>query len=208
MADPKLHHYVPQFYLRRFTDPAERLWVWDRISDRVFRTQPKAVAAESNFYLLPQLAEQGSDPVEMERQFADLEGQVSAITGQWLKWIRHGNPGDLLPVPDVNREIVSLFLALQSLRTADARSILAAFSALHGYQDDSDEEIRSLHAAALWDDEFISSFADHMSRCAWLFALNETPVRFVTSDNPLAFRTSDHRMWVKPGNLSEDAYVV
>ncbi|MGY1438004.1 DUF4238 domain-containing protein [Streptomyces reniochalinae] len=208
MGDPKLHHYVPQFYLRRFVDSVERLWVWDKTSDRVFRTQPKAIAAETNFYLLPELAEHGYDPVELERQFADLEGQVSAITGQWLEWIRHGNPGDSLPVPDVNREIVSLFLALQSLRTADARSILVAFSALHGYEVSSDEEIRSLHAEVLWSDDLISRFADRMSRCAWVFALNETSARFVTSDNPLAFRTSDNRMWVKPGNLSKDAYVV
>ncbi|WP_329412003.1 DUF4238 domain-containing protein [Streptomyces sp. NBC_00704] len=208
MGDPKLHHYVPQFYLRRFTDPSGRFWVWDRDSDRVFRTQPRAVAAESNFYLLPELAEHGYDPVELERQFADLEGQVSAITEQWLDWIRHGKPGDSLPVPGVNREIVSLFLALQSLRTADARSILVAFSALHGYHASSDEEIRSLHAAVLWDDDLISWFAGRMSRCAWLFAVNETSAPFVTSDNPLAFRTSDNRMWVKPGNLSEDAYAV
>lgn len=208
MGDAKLHHYVPQFYLRRFTDPSGRLWAWDKINDRAFRTQPKAVAAESNFYLLPELAENGYAPVEMERQFADLEGEVSAITGQWLDWIRHGSPGDTLFVPDVNREIVSLFLALQSLRTADARSILVSFSALHGYQANSDEEVRALHAAALWNDDLISWFADRMSRCTWLFALNGTSVRFVTSDNPLAFRTSDNQMWVKPGYLSKDAYVV
>ncbi|MEV1046014.1 DUF4238 domain-containing protein [Streptomyces sp. NPDC049916] len=208
MADPKLHHYVSQFYLRRFTDSAERLWAWDKNSDRVFRTQPKAVAAESNFYQLPQLIEHGHNPLEMEKQFADLEGQVSAITGQWLDWVRIGYPGDSLSIPAVNREIISQFLALQSLRTADARAILVAFSALHGYQAESEEDVRALHAAVLWDDSLISSYADRVSRCTWLFALNLTPSPFITSDNPLAFRTSDNRAWVKPGNLGKDAYVV
>ncbi|MFE3167928.1 DUF4238 domain-containing protein [Streptomyces sp. NPDC059224] len=208
MADPKLHHYVPQFYLRRFTDSAERLWVWDRTNDRVFRTQPKAVAAESNFYTLPQLVDHGHSPMEMEKQFADLEGQAAAITGQWLDWVRCGHPGDSLPMPEENREAISLFLALQSLRTADARAILVAFSALRGYQAESEEDARALHAAVLWDDELVSAYADRMSRCTWLFALNLTSVPFVTSDNPLAFRTSDSRAWVKPGNLGRDAYVV
>ncbi len=114
MSNPKLHHYVPQFHLRRFADPTGRLRVWDRENDKIFSARPGSVAAESNFYFLPELAEQGHDPLTMERQFADLEGEVSAITGQWLDWIRQGEPGDLLAVPDVNRELVSLFVPFSS----------------------------------------------------------------------------------------------
>jgi Protein of unknown function (DUF4238) len=82
MSAPKLHHYVSQFYLRRFTDSTGKLWVWDRKRDRVFSTRPTSVAAESNFYSLPYLSELGHDPLTMEKQFADLEGEVAAITGQ------------------------------------------------------------------------------------------------------------------------------
>jgi len=52
MSDPKLHHYVPQFYLRRFCDAAGRLWAWDREADRVFIASPRSVAAERSFYYL------------------------------------------------------------------------------------------------------------------------------------------------------------
>jgi hypothetical protein len=94
VSNSKLHHHVPQFYLRRFTDPAGRPWVWDRDRDRVFSTRPGSVAAESDFYFLRELAEHGHDPLTMESQFADLESDISAVTGQWLDWIRHGEPGD------------------------------------------------------------------------------------------------------------------
>lgn len=208
VSNPKLHHYVPQFYLRRFADQAGRLWVWDREADRVFSARPGSVAAESNFYFLTELAEQGHDPLTMERQFAAIEAEVSAITGQWLDWIRHGKPGELLAVPAVNRELISLFLALQFLRTADTRSILAALSESVGHAADSETERRALHAELLWNDELTSSFADRVGRCSWLFGRNATSTPFVTSDNPIAFRTADNRMWIRAGVLSEGTYIV
>jgi hypothetical protein len=208
MTDPKLHHYVPQFYLRRFADSAGRLWVWDRDNDRIFSTGPRGIAAESHFYFLTDFVEMGHDPFTMEKQFADLEGEVSTITGQWLDWIRQGEPGDLLPVPAVNRELVSLFLALQFLRTSDARSILVAHAESLGIVVESESERRALHTEMLWSDGLISSFADRLQRCSWLFGRTSTSTPFVTSDNPVAFRSADNRMWLKAGVFGEGTYVV
>ncbi|MGP3930452.1 DUF4238 domain-containing protein [Nonomuraea sp. KM88] len=208
MGNPKLHHYVPQFYLRRFLDSDSRLWVWDRRSDRIFPTTTGSIAAESNFYLLSYIAEQGGDPLTLERQLADLEGEVSMITGQWLEWISQ-DKYDALIVPDINREIVSLFLAVQFLRTADTRSTLAAFyRTATGRSIDSDHEMRALHAELLWNDEIISKIAGRIRGCTWLFGHNGTPTPFIASDNPVAFRTSDNRMWLKAGILSKGAYLV
>jgi hypothetical protein len=128
MNAPKLHHYVPQFYLRRFTDATGQLWLWDRDKDRVFRTRPNGVAAENNFYWHEELAALGHDPLTMEKQFSQLEGEVALITGQWLEWLRDMKPMEKVEIPEINRELVSLYLALQFLRTADARDILAKFA--------------------------------------------------------------------------------
>jgi hypothetical protein len=208
MNNPKLHHYVPQFYLRRFIDAAGRLWIWDRDHDRVFSTGPRSVAAESNFYFLSDFVEQGHDPLTMEKQFADIEAQVSAITGRWLEWIRQGELGDPITVPDVNRELVSLFLALQFLRTSDARSILVAFAESIGTVVESESERRALHTEMLWNNELFSSFADRVRRCSWLFGRTSTSTSFITSDNPVAFRSADNRMVLKAGMLSDGTYVV
>jgi len=208
MSGPKLHHYVPQFYLRRFTDSFGHLWIWDRDRDRVFSTKPQSVAAESTFYYQPELLEQGHDPLTMEKQFAELEREVAAITSQWLNWIRQGELGDRLEVPDVNREVVSLFVALQFLRTADTRSTLVALAEYVGAALQTDDERRALHTQVLWDEELVSSFASRVHDCSWLFGKSSVATPFMTSDNPVAFRTADNRMWLKGNVLSEGTYIV
>jgi uncharacterized protein DUF4238 len=209
MSDPKLHHYVPQFYLRRFADADGQLWVWDRDHDRIFASGPRSVAAERDFYLLDELAENGHDPLTMERQLADLEGEVAAISGQWIDWVRSGSRGDVIPVPSVNREIVSLFIALQFLRTADARSLLTAVVEGAGYVADSKKSRRALHAEMFWrQDGVVGLIADRVKESTWIFGRNDSATPFTTSDNPVAFRTSDNRMWLKVGFLNNGTYAV
>jgi len=82
MTKAKLHHYVPQFYLRRFANEKGQFWVWDKTTDKSFSTAPKAIAAETDFYKLHGFAKMGRDPLTMEKQFSDLEGNVSLITNQ------------------------------------------------------------------------------------------------------------------------------
>ncbi|MEU8382518.1 DUF4238 domain-containing protein [Streptosporangium sp. NPDC048865] len=208
MGDPKLHHYVPQFYLRRFTDSTSRLWVWDRMNDRIFPTKPGSIAAESNFYLLSHLAELGGDPLMMERQFSDLEGQVSAITSQWVDWIREDAYDELL-VPEVNREVVSRFLALQFFRTLDARSILSAYyRQATGTSMRTHEEVRELHAHLLWGSDIVPMLTARIASSAWIFGYNGTATPFITSDNPVTFRAGDNRMWLKGGIFSQGSYLV
>jgi len=135
MSTARLHHYVPQFYLRRFADEDGKFWVWDKIRDKIFRTNPKRVGAESNFYKLYDFADLGRDPLTLEKQFADLEGQVSLITDQWLYWLRYTKHGDRIRIPKVNRRIVSLYIALQFCRTADARDTIVAIDGLPSNPD-------------------------------------------------------------------------
>jgi hypothetical protein len=204
MSDPKLHHYVPQFYLRRFRDKSGRLWAWDREEDRVLHPTPRSVAAERSFYYLDLYADE--DPLAMEKQFARLEYDVARITTQWIEWIRDGDTATRIPLPDPNRELVSLFIALQFLRTADSRDILSAFAS-----DDralSKPERRTLHTEALWNDDLVHGLADYVHSAIWMFGRNATEVPFITSDNPVAFRTPDHAMWLKTAILGSGAYVV
>lgn len=209
MSVPKLHHYVPQFYLRRFVDDEARLWVWDRDRDRIFLSSPRSVAAETNFYFLDEIAEQGHDPLTMEWQLADLERNVAAITDEWIECIRAGNLGDPIEVRSVNRKIVSLFVALQFLRTKDARSILAASAERAGYVAESSKERRALHTEMLWqDDGPVGMIADRVEKSSWVFGRNSTGTPFTTSDNPVAFRTGDNRMWLKASFMGNGTYVV
>lgn len=209
MGEPKLHHYVPQFYLRRFADPKGRLWLWDRDRDRIFQAGTNSVAAERHFYRLTELIEHGHDPLTMEKQFSDLEGQVSRITGEWIEVLRQVDPLRPIGIPAINRELVGLFLALQFLRTADTRDILAAFAQEVGdLSDPSPEEKRRNHTDLLWNERLFGPLAKRIQSCIWMFGRNETSLPFLTSDNPVAFRTNDNRMWLKAGIHSQDSYIV
>src|SRR4051794_13581231 len=50
MARAKLHHFVPQFYLRHWCDSAGKLWVYPLDGTSPFRASPRQFAAETNLY--------------------------------------------------------------------------------------------------------------------------------------------------------------
>lgn len=197
MAPTKLHHYVPQFYLRRFVDSTGRLWLWDRKRDRSFGTHPANVAAENRFYYLDEFVEHGHDPLTMEKQLSHLEGEVSLITDQWLDWLRLAKGNDKIPVPAINRELVALYVALQWLRTAEARDITATVAKNAWKREPSEKEKRLLHTDMLWDERLIRPTAERVKKAIWVFGRNATSTPFITSDNPIAFRTGDNSQWSK-----------
>ncbi len=205
MTEPKLHHYVPQFYLRRFTDASGRLWVWDKLKDTIFQTNPKNVAAENNFYWMSQLADAGHDPNTLEKQLSALEANVSLITDQWLYWFTDLELGRQIDIPDANREEVALFVAVQWLRTLDQREIIGALSDID--PADSKERAR-LHADVMWDPSIFGQIRDRVKNSVWIFGRNETAEPFITSDNPVAFKTHDNRQWTRAGVLAPGVYAV
>jgi hypothetical protein len=195
--------------MRRFTDSAGRLWVWDKLSDVIFAANPNRIAAETNFYRIQELEDHGHDPLTMEKQFAELEHEVALITAQWMGWLRDCEPEDRIEIPEANREIVALHIALQHLRTADKRDLLKAFAEQRVYKRTlTKEEASELHTYMLWREDSFRSLQKRIQECSWLFARNDTAIPFVTSDNPLLFKTGDNRMWVKVSIFSEGTYAV
>lgn len=208
MSEPKLHHYVPRFHLRRFVDEENRLWAWDRDEDRVFESGAAVLAAEKSFYFLDSFSAAGHDPLEMEKQFAGLENDVARITGEWLERIRAGERGMEVPISEPDRKVVALYIALQYLRTPDARGLLGAAAQIQGGQKPDELELRALHADLLWNEGVFGEFRDHIASSAWIFGRNGSAAPFITSDNPVAFRTADHRKWLRVGILDEGTYAV
>lgn len=208
MGEPKLHHYVPQFHMRRFLDEKGRLWVWDRDLDRVFSSKPSRIAAEKDFYRLSQYEVLGHDALTLEKQLSSLEGEVAKITTQWLGWLRVIEPSQKITIPETNRGIVSLFTAVQYLRTVDTRNILAALAVGDDKQPVSPVEQRRLHTELLWDEAIIQTLVSRFQEGIWIFARNNTQRPFVTSDNPVSFRTRDNRFWLRAGITGEGVYCV
>lgn len=131
----------------------------------------------------------GRDPLTMEKQFSDLEGNVSLITDQWLHWLRELSPNSKIPIPSINRKIVSLYIALQFFRTADAKDIICAFAKEDATEELSDEDKTRIHTEFLWNLALMRRVAKRIEKSIWIFGRNQTDTPFVTSDNPVAFKT-------------------
>lgn len=177
MNAPKLHHYVPQFHLRRFADEAGKLWAWDKQSDRVFRASPGGIAAEKHFYRLTQYESDGHDPLTMERQLSEMEGEVSLITDQWLEWLPQMKPFDRVPIPRINRWIVARYLAVQMLRTLDTRELLSVMIEIDRGSPVNAREAREFHTELIWDPHVVERFAKRFRRSIWIFARNSSTTR-------------------------------
>jgi hypothetical protein len=106
----KLHHYVPQGYLRGFATDNERITAvpLDR-TRKPFTTLVKNVAAQTHFHTVPNHEE----PDGFEKILASVEGHAVAI-------IRRIQGGEF-PLPEADRNALSYYLALQAVRGPDTR---------------------------------------------------------------------------------------
>jgi hypothetical protein len=211
MSVPKLHHYVPQFYLKRFTGKQGLFWVWDKKTQKIFHANPNGIAAETHFYRVPELIGTEHDPLFLERELSHLEETAARITNVWIDSFSSLQPVDKLSIDEEDRWQMASFMSVQFLRTAEQRDILALFATESGhYQADvsADEKI-NMHVQMLCSGGLVEGIAERIFRSIWLFARNGTSTPFCTSDNPVSFKTKDNRMWLKgPGILSDGSYVV
>jgi hypothetical protein len=211
MSEPKLHHYVPRFYLKFFCDQSDRFWVWDKNSGKIFRAAPGKVAAGTHFYRVPQFIGTEVDPLFLEKDLASLEAKAAAILQTCAVLLDTMEPLQYLQMGDEERWVLSSFIAVQFLRTAEQRDILALFALKNGFYKDglSQEEKVNLHAQMLCSGGLVEKIAQRVFDSIWMYARNRTSTPFWTSDNPVSFKTGDNRMWLKgPGIFSSGSYVV
>ena len=209
MSDPKLHHYVPQFYLERFTNSDGRLWVFDKKLNRKFCSSPKSLAAETKFYYISELAGTKYTPLFVEKQFSALESSIAQITGDWLNQLNDCKSRDQLKIPDFERSQMALFIALQYLRTAESRSLLKIFAENSGTV--SEDELKNIHARLICDSKAVQNISKRIKQSVWIFGKNGTRRAFFTSDNPVTFMKNSNesrKMWLKlPGILSPETCI-
>ena len=212
MDKSNFHHYVPRFYLARFVDSNGRLWVFDKITDRIFETTPNKIAGENRFYDVDDLRTIGADPQLLEKQLADIESEVYKITENWLYLLETEGA---VKIPQINREIISLFLALQLQRTAEARIILVQFAKeLQTIGElkkeyNPEKDARGLHTQLLWDKESVDMVTKRIADCIWIFAKNDSGQSFYTSDNPALIKSLDNKQWLLGSDVLEPGmYIV
>ena len=76
----RLHHWVPQFYLKRFCAPSRKLFVVDAVAEAEFTTSPRNVAAERDFNRV-EIADHAPDALEaaMAAVETEMDGAIERI---------------------------------------------------------------------------------------------------------------------------------
>jgi hypothetical protein len=74
VAEAKVQHYVPQYYLRSFVGERDMLYVVDRPREKFFRVPTKKVGGELYFNLINV---KGIDPFAVEKALSEMEGIVA-----------------------------------------------------------------------------------------------------------------------------------
>lgn len=163
------HHYVPQAYLRRWTDGG-CVHVWDKEKGAGFSTSPRHVAYRRDFH-----AERGEEPDRFERAFTERTERPQMIAlSELLSDLRGG--GTLTPE---HRAGLDDLLVTQLLRVPRMRDFIRQVLPALGVQLDA----REYHLAML----------DGRSRVRDLLRhdLRALEVRVLTAPAGAAFWTSD-----------------
>jgi hypothetical protein len=159
VAGPKRHHYVPRNYLERFADSSQ-LFVRRRDGTN-FTTSCVNVAVESGFYDIELPG--GGKSKEVEEVLADIEGS----TAQVLRSIDDTERAPSLGSHD--REVLSVYLALQMTRTPEQRERILFPERLAVFLDGR-ELTRDLVASYLAEHHLGFTPTDSEVEGAWTFA--------------------------------------
>jgi hypothetical protein len=211
MSGPKLHHYVPRFYLNYFLDHKHRLWVYDKKLDRVFRTAPNRMAAETQFYRLPGPVVSSLDPLSIEKALAGLESRASAIIARVVANVKNLDPAQKVTISDDERLVLSEYLATQHFRTLELRDLMLYLLKDSGLIGDSltDGEQKATQFLILSESGLLEDLEESIYDAIWIFAKNASQIPLITSDHPVCIKSNNSKMWLKGlERLRDGSYLV
>jgi hypothetical protein len=195
-------HYVPQFYLRGFTNESGRMFCYDKVANKSHPTSTQAAAQEPYFYEIPPGSfEDVNVPVNT------IEKALSFVERTWAPL-----HVDLMKFADAGRIPAGLtieyapFLVMQWMRTRTYRDTLREITqkSMQSLADDLMEvnypgekkpkltvgEIAALHSQKIFDQESVKRMAGDLERHYWVVGINKTEHLFYTSDHPVVRRSN------------------
>lgn len=189
---PKKHHYVPQGYLRNFTNAEGWFYGYNKLTGKSFSpAAPKTVAYELDFHTDSRRANPQELEHRLDREFeSPLLSVIKGVIGR-VRLIR----GNVLPLtfPLVNADEqrkLAKFASLQLVRTPAMRNKMKERAANYRTEEDSisDEEMARLSHLGLIDTHTQSDFREFVSLIArhrMMFLMTPPQHSFVINDNPV-----------------------
>lgn len=117
-SEPRRHHLVPRWYLKRFATAKDKIGVLDRGAQKRYVATVRKVGAEVGFY---DVEAEGLPRDAVEQLLGHVEAPASAAT-------RKLTTSGPMCLSAKERSSVALFVATQSLRGADRRDFADAIS--------------------------------------------------------------------------------
>lgn len=188
------HHYLPQMYLRNFTEDGT-IGVWQRETGVIRLSNPNDVANVRGFYTFKNKDGDKSD--ELEKIFSGMEGYVSTLIG---------NVNSLFPPPITGEYKFALaqYLAFQHMRTPVKRKeveqsadMLMKLQARLNLQS-RDQIIDSLKKAGREPtEEAIAQLEEHFKdpHSVEIVPSKESMLQMQLKNVPLLAQTLMHREW-------------
>ncbi len=129
MSNVKNQHYVPQFYLKYFTNQQEKLCTFDKVEKKMLPfTNVKNLACERYFYDFPQESGNKKRQQTMEKFFSEFETKASKFMNHIQKKIegilslKPSEKVDSIQVLTQDQKLdLAYLVAIQSLRTKNFR---------------------------------------------------------------------------------------
>lgn len=192
------HHYVPQFLLREFCIPYQKqIYVYDKLEKKVFKSNIKNIASETNFYA----AKTPSYEINLESFMTSIEADTSKAIQKLLK----EKALQTLTKQDVCN--IGFFATIQLLRTNHAKemnkiimeSMRKKAREITGTDDPGKLNENTLKYNFLKNLGVAPDLARHIYQKEWILLDNPFPDLFYISDNPLVLH--NEREFGPWGNL-------
>lgn len=212
MSRVKFQHYVPRFYLEGFSGAAGKVWVYDKKLGKVYCRSADQIGGEKSFYDVPKLEQEFGEEQFVEKFFQPFESVAASILRRWLEKLE---AGAYFRIYKEERELFSLFLATQIMRTPYHRQFVMQMGAAieklrltayleRSYPEAATENLKIswdkarepyLHAEQIVDDETIGHVASILDNHIWTVFPNPTGRPLYTSDNPIIKKPHKRGGW-------------
>jgi hypothetical protein len=215
MNKVKNQHYVPRFYLKNFTNSDDKIFVFDKTSDKVFQTAVENIACENYFYDNDRLKTEFQEEQYLEKFYSSIESEFAPFYTDFITKVE-SKEWDKITKED--KKAFASFLVLQIDRTKEHRemsrqsySIMKEQLFEKGFTQQQlidfgfeleNPDPKDLHIESiLLGEEMRDTLAEILENHIWILIENNTNQPFFTSDNPIAKIAN-----IKEDHISYDGY--
>lgn len=215
MNKVKTQHYVPRFYLKNFRNSDNKIFVYDKATDKVFQTAVKNIACENYFYDSDRLKTEFQDEQLLEKFYSSFESEFAPF---YIDYITKVESKEKDKITGDDKKAFADFFVLQIDRTKEHREMSRQSYSLmkekliekgftkqqlidFGFGSENPDP-KDLHIESIiLGDEMRDSLREILENHIWILIENNTNQPFFTSDNPIAKIAN-----IKNEHISYDGY--